>query len=93
MATIKAQLENIVNDDVQGSTNEIRKVTGEIVKKAWSRMLPGKTDVTEAYTNDVFLHAPDILFEHLAALFNVQVISLPWNSDSPDPDMCLPASL
>ena len=32
-------------------------------------MLPGKTDVTESFTSYVFLHAPDILFEHLAALF------------------------
>ena len=42
MATIKAQLENIVNDDVQGSTNEIRKVTGEIVKKACSKCFLAK---------------------------------------------------
>ena len=69
MATIKAQLENIVNDDVQGSINEIQKVRGELMKKTCSKMLPGKTNVTEAYTSDVFLHAPDILFEHLAASF------------------------
>ena len=32
-------------------------------------MLPGKMDVTESYTSDVFLHAPDTLFDHLAAVF------------------------
>ena len=69
MTLIKAKLENIVNDDVLGSTCEIQKVTGQVVKKACRRMLPGKTDVTESYTSDVFLHAPDILFDHLAAVF------------------------
>ena len=32
-------------------------------------MLPGKNDVTEVYTSDVFLHAPDSLFDHLATVF------------------------
>ena len=69
MDIMKAKLEQIVKDDVLGSTHEIQKVTGQVVKEACSRMLPGKTDVTEAYTSDVFLHAPDILFDHLAAVF------------------------
>ena len=43
--------------------------TGKTVKEACSHMLPGKTDVTEVYTSDVFIHAPDILFDHLAAIF------------------------
>ena len=33
------------------------------------RMRPGKSDVTENYSSDVFLNAPDVLFEHLAAVF------------------------
>ena len=32
-------------------------------------MLPGKTDVTGVYSSDVFIHAPDILFDQLAAVF------------------------
>ena len=32
-------------------------------------MRPGKNDVSEVYSSDVFLHAPDSLFEHLAAVF------------------------
>ena len=69
MDIMKAKLEQIVKDDVLGSTHEIQKVTGQVVKEACRRMLPGKTDVTESYTSDVFLHAPDILFDHLAAVF------------------------
>ena len=37
-------------------------------------MLPGKTDVTEAYTSDVLLNAPDILFDHLAAVFRSYLV-------------------
>ena len=32
-------------------------------------MRPGKSDVSEAYSSDVFLHAPDSLFQHLAEVF------------------------
>ena len=32
-------------------------------------MLPGKTDVTEVYTSDVFLNAQDSLFDTLTAIF------------------------
>ena len=36
---------------------------------ACSKMKSGKTDVTGNYSSDVLLHGPDILFEHLAAIF------------------------
>ena len=58
-----------MNSDTPGSIHEIQKVTGRVVKEACKRMLPGKTDVSEGYTSDVFLHGPDVLFEHLAAVF------------------------
>ena len=45
MTTIKAKLEDIINDDILNATHEIEKVTWEVVKTACSRMLPGKTDV------------------------------------------------
>ena len=66
MTTIKGKLAAMVSND---SLAEVDKVTGEIVKKACLRMKPGKIDVTEAYSSDVFLHAPDILFNQLAHVF------------------------
>ena len=66
MTAIKAKLEQLID---ASSAKEVDKVTGDIVKQACSRMKPGKIDVTEAYTSDVFLHAPDYLFELLAAVF------------------------
>ena len=66
MVNIKVKLEELINDN---SVREVEKVTADVVKQACSKMKSGKTDVTDAYSSDVFLHAPDILFELLAAVF------------------------
>ena len=49
-------------------------MTGKLVKEACGRMLPGKTDVTEVYSSDVFIHAPDLLFDQLAAVFRSYLV-------------------
>ena len=74
METIKAKLNNLIQDNSIPSLMEIGKVTGKLVKQACSRMLPGKTDVTGVYTSDVFLNAPDSLFDHLAAVFRSYLV-------------------
>lgn len=51
------------------SVGEVRQITAGQVKLACQRMKPAKTDVSESYSSDVFLHAPDIMFQHLAAAF------------------------
>ena len=48
---------------------EIRKITGEIVKEAITRMKPHKMDVSQGYTSDSLLHAPDLLFYQLSLVF------------------------
>ena len=45
------------------------KVTGSVVKEAALSMKPAKGDVTGGFTSDVILHAPDIMFEHMAAVY------------------------
>ena len=59
-------LEQLIDEN---SVIEVEKVTAKVVKQACCRMKPGKVDVTEAFSSDVFLHAPDHLFELLAAVF------------------------
>ena len=66
MSAIKEKLQLLINSNAQ---EEVAKVTGDIVKEACGRMKPGKTDVTGAYSSDVFLNAPDSLFDLLAAIF------------------------
>ena len=58
-----------VQIDYSKSDQSRSEVTAKAVKQACGRMLPGKTDESGVYTSDVFLHAPDSLFEHLAAIF------------------------
>ena len=74
MANIKLKLNNLIQSTSYDSHREVEKVTGNLVKAACSRMLPGKTDVTEVYSSDVFIHAPDILFDHLAAIFRSYLV-------------------
>ena len=51
------------------SVAEVAKITGKVVKEAALSMKPGKGDVSCGFTSDAILKAPDILFEHLAAVF------------------------
>ena len=56
------------------SVVEVFKITGDIVKKAACKMKPGKGDVTEGYTSDAILNAPDILFDQLAMVYRSWLI-------------------
>ena len=69
MTAINRRLEQVINVNANESMREVEKVTWQVVKQACCRMRPGKNDVSEVYSSDVFLHAPDLLFEHLAAVF------------------------
>ena len=66
MTDIKRRLEVLIN---ASSVVEVAKITGQIVKQACCRMKPGKLDVTEGYSSDALLHAPDYLFDLLASVF------------------------
>jgi hypothetical protein len=66
MKEIKLKLKGIITDDAM---IEVNKITGIKVKLACSNMKPGKSDVSGSYTSDVLLNAPDVLFDHLAAIF------------------------
>ena len=47
----------------------MRNITVKEVKLASKRMKFGKTDVTSGYASDVFRHAPEVLLEKLASVF------------------------
>ena len=66
MTIIKERLQGLISTS---SNQEVEKVTGKIVKLACTRMKPGKIDVSEAYSSDVLLNAPDTLFDLLAGVF------------------------
>ena len=52
-----------IRENILFSEAEVEKITPGIVKAAAANMKPFKTDVSESYTSDVFLHGPDILVQ------------------------------
>ena len=53
---------------------EARKITGARVKEATSSMKLGKSDVSESYTSDAILNAPDTFFDLLALVYESWII-------------------
>ena len=68
MEALKGQINDMI-DESETSEYEIGKVTGSIVKDAACKMKAGKGDVSEGYTSDAILNAPDILFDQLALVY------------------------
>ena len=66
MNKIKTMVEQQID---QHSSIEVSKITANIVKQACKRMKPGKSDVSDAYSSDALINAPDSLFDILARIF------------------------
>ena len=63
-------IKNLIEQNIDpSSVNEVSKISGLVVKQASSRMKPGKVDVSDVYTSDALINAPDSFFEILALLF------------------------
>ena len=67
MAELQGRIRTLVESE--DSATEVRKITPEIVKSAATRMKPKKMDVSQGFSSDCLLHAPDVLFELLAPVF------------------------
>ena len=64
----------VLSDKVQAlitpeAVGEVARVTGNVVKEAVCSMTAGKSDVSNLFTSDALLHAPDVLFEQLSIVF------------------------
>ena len=69
MLKVKEDISRTISDNVALSEIEIAKITPDVVKAAAANMKPHKSDVSESFTSDVFLHGPDIMFEYLTLVF------------------------
>ena len=70
-----AELKREIFSTIDGkSVDEARKITGDIVKEAAASMTPGKNDVSDSYTSDAILHAPDSFFGQLALVYRSWLI-------------------
>ena len=74
MEVIKENIMNIISNDQNIARYESLRINSAVVKEACRMMKSGKSDVTGSYTSDVFLNAPDILYEHLAMIFKSYLI-------------------
>ena len=66
MLDLRQKIKHLIGAD---SVSEVGKVTGQIVKEAALSMKAGKGDVSCGFTSDAIISAPDIFFDHLAAVF------------------------
>ena len=67
MAELQGRIRHLVQSE--DSSNEAGKITPEVVKAAATRLRPKKMDVSQGFTSDCLLHAPDLLFQLLALVF------------------------
>ena len=67
MAELQVKLRGLLQSE--DSRAEIGKVMADVVKKAATMMKPHKMDVSQGFSSDALLHAPDLLFGLLALIF------------------------
>ena len=67
MAEIQKKIIELVR--TEDSRKEIEKLTPEIVKKAATLMKPKKMDVSQGFSSECILHAPDLMFNLLSLIF------------------------
>ena len=68
---LKAKLTAEISD---GSIVEADKITGKIVKEAACRMKPKKSDISQSFTSDAILNAPDNFFDYIALIYRSWLI-------------------
>ena len=67
METLKVKIRQLIQSE--DSKNKVEKVTGEVVKTAILKMKRHKMDISQGFSSDALLHAPDLLFKLLAMTF------------------------
>ena len=74
MVDLNCKVLELIESKSMSSRLEAEKITPHVVKDAIHAMKAGKMDVSGSYTSDVFIHAPDILHEHIAAIFKSFIV-------------------
>ena len=67
MLLLKDKIKSLIQ--TEESASEVMKITPDIVKQAAGFMKPHKMDVSQGFSSDCLLHAPDLLFGLLALIF------------------------
>ena len=67
MAALQVRIHSLIQSE--DSMKEVEKITGDVVKKAVGLMKTRKSDVSQGFSSECLLNAPDILFQLLAMVF------------------------
>ena len=67
MIEIQRKIQQLL--EVEDSKAEVKKVTADVVKKAVMKMKSHKMDISQGFSSDALLQAPDLLFHLLAMTF------------------------
>ena len=67
MKEIEARIRKLLSEE--NSNEEAEKLTIEVVKNAAVKMKPHKMDISQGFTSDCFLNAPDIFFNLISLVF------------------------
>ena len=69
------ELKKCISENIsQDAVEEAKKITGVKVKESACSMKPGKSDVSESYTSDAILNAPDSFFDMVALVYRSWVV-------------------
>ena len=74
LGVVKTNIQTSIKSNIQASLNEANKITPEVVRSAAELLKPDKSDVSQLFSSDVFKHAPQILYDHIAAIFRSYVV-------------------
>ena len=78
MDVLKEKIKELIT---AADIEEVCKITSSVVKQAVGQLKARKSDVSGGYTSDALLNAPEIIHEHLAAIFRswlIHAILLLW---------------
>ena len=67
MTNLKVKIQMLIQ--TEASEYEIEKLTADVVKEAVCLMKPHKMDISQGFSSDAILHAPDLLFSLLSLVF------------------------
>ena len=69
MSDLLGNVTSLIQADHADSVFEVKKITGIKVKEAVGLLKPRKGDVSGGFTSEALLNAPDMLYDHLALVF------------------------
>ena len=65
--SLDVQISNLIHDNCPSCLIEANKVVANVVEAAAANIKDESKEDSGGYISDVSLHAPDIMFDHLAA--------------------------